>query len=224
MAGLSTVPRYVLLLPILLLCWLSLTAVQWGIADIRIHFARDMFEQWAQQTTAPSHDDWSRVEATLLKAQELTASDHPDVKELLGKAYILKSGMTASDIRKSLLKALQYYQQAVELRPVSPYPWATIAIINDALGRHDESFDKALLNATYYGRWNPDVLTMMTELSFSTYLTTMSTVAKAELEASVDRAVRVQGAKVVHLAKKYVVLSSLCLKYRELKSFEKACH
>jgi len=194
--------RYLLLLPILLLCWLSLVAMQWGLADLRIRFARDMFDQWSQQPALLTIDDWNRVESTLLRAQELTALNHPDVKELLGKAYIVKTGIMSVDAQESLTSALQYYQQAAILRPVSPYPWATIVIIQHALGRYDNSFDEALSKATYYGQWNPDVLLMITEVAFSSDTIKLSTTARTLLDDNVTRAVKVQRGKVVKLKEK----------------------
>jgi hypothetical protein len=194
--------RYLLLIPILLLCWLSLTALQWGLADLRIRFARDTLDNWSQKTTAPTKEDWNRVEKTLLKAQGLTASNHPDVKELLGRAYIVRSGIVLADAHESLTSALQYYQQAAVLRPVSPYPWAAIIIIQHALGRYDDSFDEALSKATYYGQWNPDILLMITEVAFASQTMELSTRTRTLLDDNVIRAVKVQREKVTKLKQK----------------------
>lgn len=195
-------PRYLLLFPIVLLFWLSLVAMQWGMADLRIRFARDLFDNWSQKTTPATIEDWNRVENTLLKAEKLTTSKHPDVKELLGKAYIVRTGIVPIDLKESLVSALQYYQQAAILRPVSPYPWATIAIIQDALGRYDDSFDEALSKAVYYGQWNPDVLLMLTEVAFSSRTMNLSTTARILLDDNVKRALKVQRGKVEKLKEK----------------------
>lgn len=195
-------PRYLLLFPILLLCWLSLVAMQWGMADLRIRFARDQFDNWSEKTSSVTIEDWDRVENTLLKAEKLTRSKHPDVKELLGKAYIVRAGITPVDVKESLVSALQYYQQAASLRPVSPYPWATIVIIQHALGRYDDSFDEALSKAVYYGQWNPDVLLMITEVAFSSRTMSLSTTARILLDDNVKRAVKVQRGKVEKLKEK----------------------
>ena len=215
--------RSLLLIPILLLCWLSFITIQWGVADLRIGFAGEYFDQWSKQKSSPTVEDWQRVHSTLLKAEGLTNSDHPDVKELLGKLYLVGSGLK-KEPEEYIINALQYYQQAAALRPVSPYPWAIIALIQHTLGRYDADFDYALSQASYYGHWNPDTLLVITEIAFSSNESALSLEARSRLNNNVSRAIVVQRAKVIALAKKYGVVETLCHQYLNEQKPGKLCN
>jgi len=215
--------RWFLLVIILLLVLLSFTAIQWGVADLRIRFARDNFDQWSELKMPLTEEGLERVQATLLKAQELTNEGHPGVKELLGKAALIRSGMAGAADREDITDALNHYQQAANLRPVSPYPWATIALIRHALGRYDATFEDALSKASDYGRWNPDILLMLAELDLSSNKLLLSPEASAKLDDNLSRALKVKGAKVIALAQKYSAVHSLCIRYGQNKKLTKLC-
>jgi hypothetical protein len=153
----STRTRWLIALPLVaLLVWLVITLWHWGSADLRIRWARETMDNW---TTAPALEDWQNVRGVLVGARD-ARPDLPDAHEQLARLYALRAG-DRDDARAMVMlrEARASYEQALRLRPASPYTWSGLAYVTH---RDEAAFAKAFERADTLGPWEGQVqLTLM---------------------------------------------------------------
>ncbi len=129
---------------------------------------------------------------------------NPAAREMLGLALAAGTNDAArlEESRRELVSA-------IEQRPGSPYTWASLAAVKYRLGQTDAVFEKALINATQLGPFEPEVQRDVVEYG----LAVLDEVAPATREA-VQRAVvagmRRNPAEILQISSRRGRLSAAC--------------
>ena len=143
-------------------------------ADMLQLSVRYNISQWqAGKAALPSIAVWGDARNTLVQALAVTPDD-PQIYENLGYLYALRA-VSAKDIpelhQAMLAQAQEYYRAATRLRPMSPYPWANIALASHYQGEDPgeagaplwDAYDRAMA----YGQREPAVQAMLAEVGFA---------------------------------------------------------
>lgn len=146
--------RWLVALPLIgLLGWLAVTMWHWGTADLKISWAREQMDGW---TMAPSLEAWRAVRQVLAEARE-SRPTHPDIHEQFGRLYVVRAGNRDDPVAQVMLRqARASYEQALKLRPASPYTWAGLARVTHRLD-DEAAFADALVRADTLGPWELEV-------------------------------------------------------------------
>jgi len=188
-----------------LLGWLVVTMWQWGSADLRLRWAREQMDGW---TTTPAPEAWRAVRDVLAEARDKQPGD-PDAHEQLGRLYAVRAEGRDGPVAQAMLRqARDSYEQALRLRPASPYTWAGLARVTHRLG-DDAAFVMALERADELGPWEFEV--QMTVLRFGLQRWDISNTAERERTAAAGRRALVQSPRdLVAYARRVGMLERVC--------------
>lgn len=140
-----------LILPCIYLGWL---AVNWGIADRHAYDAAHIMKRWKEDQQIAREP----LETTLIETERAVAlaPDHPDYRDQLARLLIYQSIL---DRQPHLLgEAKQHLLHSRTVRPGWPTNWALFIEVKHRLDEIDADFAAAIVNATHYGPWSPEVL------------------------------------------------------------------
>lgn len=161
-----------------------------AVADSLILQSRWQLTQWLQAgTTSVRAVDWGRVRNDFAKAQQWASGD-PQIDEGLGHLYALRAvnSRAMPDLESAMLdQAIAYYREAIARRPMSPHPWANLA-----LALHYRKTDAASLWQAYdrayrYGQREGAVQRILAEIGFARWAEAGGQ-RQGELTALVDNA------------------------------------
>ena len=146
--------RWLIALPLIgLIGWLVVTMWHWGTADLKIRWARETMDGWA---SAPAPEAWREVREILASARD-SRPTLPDAHEQLGRLYALRAGERDDPVALAFLRqARASYEQALVLRPASPYTWAGLAWVIHRLG-DEAAAANAIERADALGPWELEV-------------------------------------------------------------------
>jgi cytochrome c-type biogenesis protein CcmH/NrfG len=130
--------------------WAGVSAVQATLAAGALSDSSRELAAWEAGRLEPSDATRSAVLARLATAEHLYPSD-PNTHELIGLVR-LKGGQEAD-----LVEAASRFARSLELRPVSPYAWASLAAAKYRQGDTQVQFERALVNAAALGAAEPQV-------------------------------------------------------------------
>ena len=131
--------------------WVSFEALRSAAADSIVESANATLMSPAWTRSGPDLESLLVVRRELLRAQAL-APESPAVLESLGVLHSRRA--TNADF---VLYARDYFERSLGLRPVSPYTWANLAQALYLLGQIGPELETALVRATFYGPWEPEV-------------------------------------------------------------------
>ena len=138
--------------PILLfLSWLSIVAMQNLRADGPLRDANREIEAWGAGGLRPSNETWAATYEQLQRSARFAPSN-PATFELLGHMASRRT-----DSAEYMQEALVHFSKALELRPLSPYSWASIAESQYTLGETKGLFETAIQKAAELGPAEPGV-------------------------------------------------------------------
>jgi tetratricopeptide (TPR) repeat protein len=138
-----------------------------ALADaMTLKVRRDM-GQWREgRNLPPDLSLWRESRNTLMAALEY-APDNPQFYEDLAFLYGLRALAARNNPeleREFLSQVLEYYKQAVSLRPMSPHTWANIALAKHYRGDKDSELWSAFDLAMTYGKNEPAVQITLAEI------------------------------------------------------------
>lgn len=140
-----------------LMLFAIVSAVRIGTADLLCGYATDSMATWpAAEPDASQLAGVSRV----LDAAHWVTPDNPDVYENLARVEMLRAGMRSADdtARNAALRnGLELVRHAIALRPASPYGWAILLQLKNALGEYDAEFRRSLERTVTLGPWEPEL-------------------------------------------------------------------
>lgn len=131
--------------------WLSVCAVQSGVAGTAVFEAGIATSEWSFSGAQPSAETLEAIAGSLLHARDLTPRA-PAVHELLG---VVTARMTSRPEYAS--EADVHFVDAAVLRPTSPYTWANLVALRYGRGDTGPSFEAALRNAAMLGPYESPV-------------------------------------------------------------------
>lgn len=147
----AAIHRLLLVVPLLAGgAWAGVSAVQAAMAEGLLFDSSRELAAWEAAQLVPSDATRSSVLARLESAEHLSPSD-PNTHELIGLVR-LKGGQEAD-----LVDAASRFTRSLELRPVSPYAWASLAATKYRQGDTKAVFETALANAAALGAAEPQV-------------------------------------------------------------------
>ena len=144
--------RFLLAVPaLLILAWLAAISLQDLRADAPLRESHQEIEAWSAGGIRPSTETWSAIYAELERAARLDEGN-PTVHEMLGH---LASRRT--DSAEYMQRSRVHFSRALELRPVSPYTWASVAEAQYLQGEIRGLFETAIARAVDLGPAEPGV-------------------------------------------------------------------
>lgn len=147
------------------------SAARNGAADLLSGYARNEMDTWAAggiQPEVPEIDSVSRV----LAVARFISPGNPDHDEDLARLALVRSGMPGiADIEKQtqLKEGLLQIREAIALRPVSSYSWATLLLLKRELAEYDAEFRHGLERAVTLGPWEPAVQPIVADVGLSAW-------------------------------------------------------
>ena len=144
--------RFIAAVPLLfLLCWLSIAALRNLRADAPLREANREVEAWGAGGMRPAEATWAATYAQLERSARIVPSN-PAVHELMGHMASRRT-----DSAEYMQRSLVHFARAVELRPLSPYAWASIAEAKYLQGELKGLFEIAIGKAAELGPSEPGV-------------------------------------------------------------------
>lgn len=193
----------------LALCLLAMAvvALRWGLADAIHRDAEREMARWQRDRSMPALTEWLETRDALARALRLDPRN-PAIAESSGLLHSLRvqEGSGSGVFQE---EALVFFEEAVVLRPTSPYTWANIALTRYRLGRTDAKFMAALSRAQGLGPWEPEVQLIAADFGLAMW-DEMDAAGRAGLTATLARGAKRQGAQVVRLAEKRGRLTLVC--------------
>jgi hypothetical protein len=187
----------------------AIAGLAWGAlqvwkSDADLVAAEREMAAWrrAGLTSAPA--TWASVHdalaASVARAPRIAAPAH----ELLGQLALRRMDNSAA-----ARESFEHFAQAVRLRPVSPYAWASVAEAKYRLGEIDPVFEAALRNAARLGPAEPGVQRVVANYGLAAW-SEVSSQTRAAVESLLAAGVRRDPAEMLALAMRRGRLQTAC--------------
>lgn len=153
------------------LLFVIFSAARIGAADLLSGHARNEMHAWSTHATRPDAVAIEGVTSALGVAR-LIAPGNPDPYEDLARLALVRSGMPdVNDAEKNalLMEGLVLIRQAIALRPVSSYSWATLLLLKRERAEYDAGFRHALERAVTLGPWEPEVQRIVADVGMGAW-------------------------------------------------------
>ena len=141
-----------------------------ALADTLMLRARWQLTQWQQTgVTAVPAIDWGMARNDLVKALQWAPGD-PQIREGLGYLYALRAinSRAIPELESAMLdQAIAYYRAAIVRRPMSPHPWANLALALHYRNAEAASLWQAYDRAHQYGQREAAVQRILAEIGFA---------------------------------------------------------
>jgi hypothetical protein len=187
--------------PLVALTWCAALAVQGGVGGARVYTATSVLNGW------PSFDVTSKVDPRELRdivaGAQATDPTNPAANELLG----LLPGTSSRAEYAS--EAAVHFRRSIELRPTSPYAWASLAATDYQLGNTGEEFRTALVRATEMGPYEPGVQRTVADFGLAVWDDVDPSIRNA-IEENVARGMRTQPRETLQIAQRRGRLAVAC--------------
>lgn len=173
---LSKINKLVMLLLSLVLLFLTWQSMKMGKANLSFYAAHQTIESWQKNNKLTDQDqDQDQYQHALNSINEANSS-HPDNSHYLITQGLIYEWAGTGNIftdenekTQHLLKAKEYYLEAVKQRPTWPVTWATLAILKWRLGEIDQQLIDFLFQADKWGQHTPEVNQAWLEVGFYLY-------------------------------------------------------
>ena len=148
-----------------LLCYIYI-ASSWTLSDMYSRPTINALRDWKEGQFEPSQDDWLSYQSNLEQALSFN-STNAEIYRHLG--LVIQAPYTSfqlghKDAMEARKKALDYYRQAINLRPTWPYHYSDLALVKFRLLEIDEEFYDAMYASMEFGPWEPDVQRVIAEI------------------------------------------------------------
>ena len=147
---------------------------------------------------------WGEARNALMQALAITPDD-PQIHENLGYLYGLRA-LSSKDIpelyQAMLGQAQVYSRNATRLRPMSPHPWANIALASHYRGDAGAPLWDAFDRAMAYGQREPSVQVTLAEVGFARW-GELTEPRRSQLLAMVNQALPHSKGPLLEIARRY---------------------
>src|SRR5689334_8112621 len=135
----------------------SIAAVDAFRSDRLVRRASAEMGAWVASRSTPADAVWENVRSELDAANAIVPRD-PGTLELLGILHSMRRGRPEYG-----QDAVVYFDQALAVRPSSPYTWANIAEVKYVQGRPAGEIEGALARAAFLGPAEPEIQRIVTD-------------------------------------------------------------
>lgn len=145
---------------IFILSMLIISVGREGLAALFAIQARHESSRWLKNPGAISFGLWEKANDNLATALALDPGNpffHEDIGQLLNNKARYVQGLSAEQRVQIRKESREHFRTAIALRPVSPYTWTSLALIQSGLGDWDAETQLALRQAAVLGPWEPGV-------------------------------------------------------------------
>lgn len=206
---------FVLLAAALLIAGIYAAAVR-GLADVHYTRARIALAAAAKAQRPPGERAFAEASASLGEALRLEPSNPlfveqrarlDELRALAMQGIVLQRGDPPA--RAALGESLARWREAAQMRPGSPYAWASIALLKLRLGALDAEFYGALERAARFGPWEPPVQIAIADVGLAAWRR-LAPSAKELVIADLERALLRQAPEVRRIAAAHGTLPLVC--------------
>ena len=134
--------------------YLAYVSGKWGLADYYYSQCQQAMKTWDKDP--PTVDAWRDAYTPLQQALNLD-STNPVYNDWMGRLYHARWNLDPTHAKQWGELSKQAFRQSLAVRPKWPLTWANLALMKVDLGEYDGKLDRAVLNATQYGPWEPGV-------------------------------------------------------------------
>jgi hypothetical protein len=155
----------------ILMLFVVVEAARTGAADLLCSYASERMAAWPLDGPSPS--ELERISDVLGVAHRL-APDNPDADENLARLDMVRAGMPGVGKvagEASLRDGLIRIRRVIALRPSSPYGWAILLQLKQALGEYDAEFRRSLERAVTLGPWEPALQPVVVDAGLTAWKT-----------------------------------------------------
>jgi len=192
----------VLLLGAISAAWVGGRAAWADMLQLQVRYNISRWQ--AGKAAPPQIAAWGEARNTLVQALILTPDD-PQIHENLGYLYGLRalSSKAIPELYQAMLgQAQAYYRNAARLRPMSPHPWANIALASHYRGDAGAPLWDAFDRAMAYGQRQPSVQVTLAELGFARW-GELTEPRRSQLLAMVNQALPHSKGQLLDIARHY---------------------
>ena len=178
-----------------------------GTEGTRVSDATGIVSGW-HSSRPPARSEWLRLREEL-RAIVREGSDDPAAHELLAIAESSLADDAATSRQEYLSDAVVHFRKALELRPMSPYTWASLAAVEYRLGDTGSNFRTALIRSSELGPQEPEVEATVADLGLAVWNEADSEL-KTAVESSVAAGMRRQPRQMLQIAERRGRLAVAC--------------
>ena len=156
---------------LLLICLLY--AFKWGLASVYVFQARSQIDQWELQgdvrTSQVSEASWMGVYEKMQSALALKPSSSRffNYSGVVFEWGAQIAGLESSAQNRMWQDAVNSYQRAINLRPLSAYSWVNLFYVKTQLNQFDEELVLSAHKAVLHGGNEPYVQDRLMDAAFS---------------------------------------------------------
>jgi len=220
--------KYLLVIPCFLLIVVIKISASWGLADVENQKARVYLKHWVNDANSFSTEDWDKAYSYVKSALEKDPYN-PELLSLMGNVYEWNSFQSYNQSQNNQFQnnqnrklALDYYRNAVELRPQWPYTWSDIVLLKYKMSEFDQEFQLALNNATELGPWEPNVQKIISEVGLSSW-NELEHSQRITIVENIRRGVTMQPRVMLDILEKYGQLRMVCYENNKPDVVEQYC-
>lgn len=138
-------------------------------AALHYYKANNLLTQWRESEKINSQGDYILAKETAQKAVELS-NNNPLYLDVLADIYQwgLYQKLESDPVNVTKM-AMQLYKLSIQNRPSWPVTWANMAVLKWRNGEFDEDFKFYLSQADKFGKSQPEVHLLFTELGLAAY-------------------------------------------------------
>jgi len=220
-----SVKNTVLMITILSLVYLIGLAFRAGLADVFASQSTQQMVTWTKTKQIPTQTQWQFVLEAIERAHNLHP-EHPDYFEILGRVFewqALMNDEQADGVATTARRqALQYFQRAVELRPVWPYGWASLALTKQRLNELDVDFVHAMAQAIHFGAHDGKVQLMIADAGLAVWRE-LDSQTQQQVMQMVANGMQKRPAEMTVVAQRHLMLGLVCANIRRTNISKKYC-
>ncbi len=220
-----SVKNTVLMITILSLVYLIGLAFRAGLADIFASQSTQQMVAWTKTKQMPTQTQWQFTLGAIQRAHYLHP-EHPDYFEVLGRIFewraLMDDEQTGDAATKRRRQALQYFRRAVELRPVWPYGWASLALTKQRLNEVDVDFVHAMTQAIYFGAHDGKVQLMIADAGLAVWRE-LNPQAQQQVMQMVANGMEKKPAEMTIVAQRHLMLGLVCANIRRTDTNKRYC-